>query len=90
MLNVLNFLTAVLFVLVVSVTPYATAKGAAVSFAENPEDSTSTNSNFKEEIHHSGIPAIFIHLIAFDCSFPHYLDLKPQYVVNDVLKPPLS
>lgn len=90
MLRFLNILTIMFFVLFVTVAPYASAKSAALNFAQNPEERPISNSNLEEEIYHSGLPALFIDLIVFDYSFPNHLALKSQNVIHDVLKPPLA
>ena len=77
-----------LFVLVVSAAPYVSAKGAALAFAQNPEERTFQGSNLEEEAHHT--PAYSFYIVTTEMIFiyPLVKELKPQQVLYDVLKPP--
>lgn len=89
MLRVLNILVVMLFVLVASAAPYVSAKGAALAFAQNPEERTSQGTNLKEEIHHTTPFSFYIDSVELTAmAYPHVIKLKPQQVLYDVLKPP--
>lgn len=90
MVKFVNVLAISIFVLVASLAPYVSAKGAALAFAQNPEERTVSNSIFEEEIHHSDLPMIFVESIIVDISYPRHLALTSQNVISDVLKPPLA
>ena len=90
MLKMLIVVTLFLFMLVGSLMPYASAKGAALTLAQNPEEKTFNNSFFEEEIHHEENQTVFIRTDEIEISFPHYVSLKPQIENVDVLKPPLA
>ena len=63
MLKFLNVLTFTLFVFFTSVTSNATALGAFLNFAQNPEERPITNPDLEEEIILKGIPEIFIDVL---------------------------
>lgn len=86
----LNVVTLFLFMFVGSVMPYATAKGAATTFAQNPEERSFTNPVFEEEIHHEESPTFYINTTVIELPYPLHVVMKPQIVTVDVLKPPLA
>ena len=90
MLKMLNVITLFLFMFVGSVMPYASAKGAALALNQNPEEQAFSNPIFEEEIHHQATQTFFIRTTVVELSFPHYVGLKPQIDIVDVLKPPLA
>ena len=89
MLKLVNVISIYIFVLVASAAPYISAKGAALAFAQNPEERTFSNSNFEEEIHHSDA-AVFplYNIVSYSPPFPNYLELVAQNIIIDILKPP--
>ncbi len=88
MLKKLNIITLFLFMFVGSVMPYAAAKGAGDALTQTAEEQAFVNPIFEEEIHHEQAPTFYIKTIVVEISFPHHIDLKPQVVLVDVLKPP--
>lgn len=88
MLKILNVITVLLFVLVASAAPYVSAKGAALAFAQNPEERTAQGANLEEEIHHTTSCSIYIVSVEVIVTYPQVIQLKPQQVLYDILKPP--
>lgn len=89
MLKVFNVISILLFVLVASAAPYVSAKGAALAFAQNPEERTAQGANnLEEEIHHTTAHSIYIVSVEVIVTYPQVIQLKPQQVLYDVLKPP--
>lgn len=87
MLKVLNFFTLFIFIVFLTVAPYASAK---TSVSEQTTEEYLSSQIFEEEIHHKSTTIIVIRASVVKISFPHFLVLKPQYVSIDFLKPPLS
>lgn len=88
MLRVLNIIVVMLFALVASAAPYVSAKGAALAFAQNPEERTSQGANLEEEIHQTTSYSFYIVSVELIVTYPQVIQLKPQQVLYDILKPP--
>ena len=91
MLKILNRLAIFVFFLVAALAPYVSVKGAALAFAQNPEEKVETKNTFEEKLSHDSVGTmLYITLDVTETSFPLYIALKPQLVVDDFHKPPLA
>lgn len=89
MLKTLNRLAIFVFILVAALAPYVSAKGAALAFAQNPEEKVESSKVFEESLSHQEVQPLFVvPLVVAELSYPHYIALKPQLMSHDFRKPP--
>lgn len=89
MLKSLNRLAIFVFIIVAALAPYVSAKGAALAFAQNPEEKVETSSGFEQSLSLQESENHFVApLVVAEHSYPHYIALKPQLMAHDFRKPP--
>jgi hypothetical protein len=90
MLKRLNFINLTLFILISFVAPYVSTQGVKLAFSQNPEECSKTlEKDFLDVITLDDAfylkidsPVLHTHF------FPVYIELKPQTVAENVLRPP--
>ncbi len=89
MLKNANLLLVYIFIFVASVAPYVSARGAALAFAQNPEETKVSDQSFPKEVFRTEITSFFMNTIVQVILFPFYIALKPQKFLVEILRPPL-
>jgi hypothetical protein len=90
MLNRLNFLNLTFFLLISFVAPYVSVQGVTLAFSQKPEESSKKlekdffdDPNLEDTIClNIDSPILHTH------TFPIYIELKPQTVAENLLRPP--
>lgn len=80
-------MTLFIFLVFVTVAPYATAQSSLVN---QTGDDFLSSQIYEEEIHHTQPEILVVRPIELEVSFPHFIPLKAQTVALDFLKPPLG
>jgi hypothetical protein len=87
----LKFLGILVFIIVTSVAPYASAKSGNQTFAQNPETFDFNSANLLEEKLEPTDVEIDFSLVEVDyIQFPRFVLLKPQTIPDNTHKPPCS
>jgi hypothetical protein len=85
----LNSLLLTIFIFVAGAAPYVSARGAALAFAQNPEERDLSNQPIEKVISRQEITSLIIKIVIHEILFPSFIAIKAQAVFEDILRPPI-
>jgi hypothetical protein len=86
----LNSLLLTIFIFVASAAPYVSARGAALAFAQNPEERDLSNQPKEKEIFRQEITSLVVKITIHEILFPSFIVIKAQAVFDEILRPPIA
>ena len=88
--KMINLISILLLVIMASLAPYASAKGASLAFAQNPEECSINYEVLEEALQVDAKMSVDFFPLDWPISFPFHLSLTPQHVTTELLRPPLA